>query len=124
MEVLIIGIIGVVIGFIFNWTIALGCIVVIVIILLCLNYSELDGIGSMILAIFAGYFISGILIGMGINYLSGYVNLDNKKEKELPELICKIENQMFYVKEYEYKEGIIINLKTDQVFKKENCSLH
>lgn len=124
MEVLIIGLIGMVIGFTFNWTIALGCIVVIVIILLFLNYSELDGIGSMILVIFASYFICGILVGMGINYLSGYVNLDNKKEKELPELICKIENQMFYVKEYEYKEGIIINLKTDQVFKKENCSLH
>lgn len=67
--------------------------------------------------------IGGILIGMGISYLSGYINLDNKKEKELPELICRIENQIFYIKEYEYKEGIIINLKTDQVFNKESCSL-
>lgn len=117
------------VGYILPNYIGLGLIgvslVLTIIFLLNSNGSGLDGIGNIILAAIFGCVFVGLGIGKSLDYFEVFkiqekIELNNK----LPELICKSDNNTFILVNYKTDKDNIINLKTDQVFNKSNCSLN
>lgn len=121
-----------------NFAIGFGIFLALVVILFLFNANgkELDGIGFLIVAAFLGVFVCGLALGKTLSYVDielteqtiniekpSNSNTTTESNINLPELICKVDNNAFILVNYKHDKDTIVNLKTDQIFNKSNCSL-
>lgn len=120
-----------------NFAIGFGIFLALVAIVFLFNANgkELDGIGFLIVAAFLGVFVCGLALGKTLSYVDielseQTINTEKssnsnitESNSNLPELICKVDNNTFILVNYKNDKDTIVNLKTDQIFNKSNCSL-
>ncbi len=126
MELILAIMFGIGFGFFIPFIWQVG-IIIIVFLFLFFSKDNMDGFGvAIIIGIFL-YIGIGVGIGNGLDYLNKEHKSNNlgnfTLNQNLPELICKNENNTFILTNYKIDKDNIVNLKTDQIFNKSNCSL-
>lgn len=136
MYLIILALIGLIVGYFIPMSFGIGLSLFLIIIILY-NFiiakgKELDGFGNLIIIGVLDSFLIELCFGKGIDHnFNSMTNTKNElstitsniNNNNLPELICKSENNTFILVNYKNDKDTIINLKTDQVFNKSNCSL-
>lgn len=126
MEGFIIACVGFAVGIIIpvTWQIGIGIVAIISMFFVNSKNHGLDGIGTFIYVGMWVLFGVGMVLGDGFLYIKhNYIENDTKITQSLPALICKNGIDNFVITEYTYENKNIINIKTGQIFLKENCNL-